>query len=67
MCEAGQMSTIFLAGNDLCVLALNDIVNLNCFIFTCCYNRFSLVIKIKGCDVGALMFGKLESLIWQNH
>lgn len=60
--KAGQMSSVFFARDNFRILSLNDIKNLNCFIFARRYDSLSLVVKVKGRDVGVLMLRKLESL-----
>lgn len=54
--KTGQMSTVFLAGNDLRILALNYIVDLNRFIFAGCHNKLALVVEIEGRNVGIFVF-----------
>lgn len=63
VCKPSQMGTVFLAGNNFGILALNHIVDLNCFIFACCHNKLALVVEIERCNMGIFVFGKFEPLV----
>lgn len=63
VCKARQVRTVFLAGYYFGILALNYIVDLYRFVFTCCHNKLAFVIEIERCNVGIFMLRKFKSLI----
>lgn len=53
--EAGEVHSIFLAGNHLGILAFDNIENLNGLVLASSYYVFSFVVEIERGNVGAVM------------
>jgi hypothetical protein len=60
--KAGEMYSIFLAGDHFRILAFNNVKNLNGLVLAGSYYIFSFVVEIERSNVGVVVLRKSEAL-----